>query len=249
MTGNSGGELEGAFEGVTCSPDLRLQILPSVPFFRMLSHDDVREINELVREIGFLPGEDAVREGDDAVYLSIVARGKLKRLCVTGEGDEVIVDLLVPGDLFGGLPLLGQERYTHAVRALTAGCGLAINAADFERILAAYPQVYPPVLQHTARLLTQAFEQIRHLSRSSVQVRLAATLLIVHDKLKTFQQPSPRLPLSQQELVDRTGSTIETVNRTLIGLREVGLVETGRLWVRVVGEDGLRDLSGGYHSL
>src|SRR5690625_154794 len=240
MQEHAGGNLEGAFEGLSCSADLRLQILHSVPFFRMLSHEEVREINGLFHETGFLPGEEAVSEGDDADSLFIVARGKFKQLSVTEEGDEVIVDLLVPGDLFGGIPLLGQERYTHTVSALTASCGLGVSATDFERLLERYPRVYAPVLQHTARRLTQAFEQIRHLSRSSVQVRLAAILLIVHDKLATSSTPAPRLPLSQQELAQTVGSTVEAVNRALTQLRDDGLVETGRGWVRVVRDEELR---------
>src|SRR5690625_7189543 len=118
MQEHAGGNLEGAFEGLSCSADLRLQILHSVPFFRMLSHEEVREINGLFHETGFLPGAEAVSGGDDAASLFIVARGKVKQRSVTEEGAGVIVDRRDPGDRFGGIPMLGQERYTQTAIAV-----------------------------------------------------------------------------------------------------------------------------------
>ena len=212
-----------------CSPSLRLEILGGVPFFRDLQPDDLAEVDAKFHERGYAAGEPVFAAGDPADELFVVARGELKWVRHTAEGRDVLLDMLVPGEFFGSLPLLGDDVHPDTVRAQTACCVLAVAAADFQAVLRRYPPVALRVLEHVAQRLREAQDHIRHLSASTADRRIAAILLRLADKLGE-QAPGGGvvIPLSQQDLAEMAGTTLETVNRTLKDFREAGAVATGR---------------------
>lgn len=84
-----------------------------------------------------------------------------------------------------------------------------------------------------ATRLSEAQDIIRLLSVDAVEERVAAVLKRLDLRFAAAGQGA-RLPITRQDLADMVGSTPESVNRALRGLRERGAVETGRGWVRVL---------------
>lgn len=229
--------------GATCSADLRYDILRRVPFFSHLNATEVAEIDERFHERGAEPDEPIFTAGDPARELFIVARGELKWSRFTPQGQNVLLDVLVPGEFFGSLPLLGDDVHPDSVRAHSAACVLRADAADVRDILDRYPGVALRVLEHVARRLRDAQEQIRHLSASRAEGRLAAILVRLAAKLGRDGAEEARVPLSQQDLAEMSGTTLETVNRTLRRFRDDGLVRTGRGSVSVRDAAGLAEIA------
>ena len=56
-----------------CSTDLRLRILHEVPFFSVLGHEQIEEINLQFHEKGFSTGDYLYFSGDPAESLFIIA--------------------------------------------------------------------------------------------------------------------------------------------------------------------------------
>ena len=79
--------------------------------------------------------------GDPAARLYVVAIGKVKLLQHTLSGQDVLLDILTPGEFFGSLSVLGDETYPDTALAQTMACILAIAADDFQAILRRYPSV------------------------------------------------------------------------------------------------------------
>jgi len=65
--------------------------------------------------------------------------------------------------------------------------------------------------------------------------RLAAHLLI----LAAFFGPIERLPVTQEELGELTGLSRKTVNRTLAGFEQRGLIRTGYRFLDLLDAEGL----------
>ena len=218
-----------SYVGAACSPSLRLEILGGVPFFADLPPDDLEEVDASFHERGYGAGEPVFTAGDPADELFVVARGDLKWVRHTAEGRDVLLDMLVPGEFFGSLPLLGDDVHRDTVRAHTPCCVLAVPADDFQAVLRRYPPVALRVLDHVAQRLREAQDHIRHLSASTADARIAAILLRLADKLgEQGSGGDVVVPLSQQDLAEMAGTTLETVNRTLRGFRDAGAVATGR---------------------
>jgi CRP-like cAMP-binding protein len=228
-----------------CTPQLRLQILHGLPFFAHLSHEEVRAVDRHFRERGYTPGEPIYHAGEEATHLYVVAAGKIKLVRHTLSGQDVLLDILTPGDYFGALPALGETRYPDSAEAQTACCALAVSAADFGDILQRHPTVALPLLEMTAARLREAQETIRQLSAHSAEQRVAATLLKLGDKLGQQREDDLliQMPLSRQDVADMTGSTVETASRILSSFRKRGLIRSGRQWIALRDPAALRALA------
>jgi len=228
-----------------CTVDLRLSILRQLPFFQGLTDQAIGEINPIFREQGYDAGAFIHFAGDRADRLYVVVAGKVKLIRHEPTGQEVVLDLLVPGDFFGSLPVLGEDTYPDTAQAHTTCCVLTITPHAFQDILQRYPQVSLALLEIVSSRLREAREVIHQLSASPVESRLAATLLKLADKLgeKRGDEVLIQLPLSRQDLADMTGATAETASRVMSQFRRQKLIRSGRRWMSLTDLDGLKKIA------
>jgi CRP/FNR family transcriptional regulator, nitrogen oxide reductase regulator len=224
-----------AIEPHACSVDLRLKILRRVPFFARLPADTVAEVNRLFREHGYTAGEAIYFAGDPARRLYVIATGKVKLMRPTLQGQEILLDLLVPGEFFGSLSVLGDETYPDTAEAQTSCCALTIAAEDFQTILSRHPAVLLAVLEVVSGRLKKAHEMVKQLSADPVERRIASALLTLAEKVGEPQGGAVLIqtPLSRQDLAAMTGATTETVSRVMSQFRKGGLIRSGRQWIAI----------------
>lgn len=227
-----------------CSVGLRLEILGKVPFFAGLPAGQLEQVNRLFHETGYEPGESIYFEGDPAGRLHVVADGRVKLVRHTSTGKNVLLDLLVPGEFFGSLSGHEDAAYEDTAQALTSACVLSISAADFRKVLDAYPAVALKVLDIMAVRLKAAHERVRQLSAHPAEHRIAYTLLRLAEKLGEPQDVGLLIqaPLSRDDLAEMTGTTTETTSRVMSQLQKDGLIRTGRQWVAIADRPGLEAL-------
>lgn len=228
-----------------CDLHMRLEILHQVPFFSGLPESAIVDINARFREKGYAPGETVYFAGDEATRIYVVASGKVKLIRHTPGGQDVVLDMLMPGEFFGSTSLLGDDVYRNTVQAQTLACVLNINADDFHDILQRYPSVAIAALDITAARLKGAFETIQQLSLNPIEHRIAAVLVKLADKFGERQADGLliQLPLSRQDLADMTGTTPETASRVMSQFQRAGLIRTGRQWVAITDYDQLMAFS------
>ncbi len=236
---------EENIDALVCTIDLRLEILGRLPFFKGLPAEAISAINALFDSQGVEAGEYIYLAGDAATRLYVVAHGKVKLLRHTLTGQDVVLSLLIQGDFFGNLPVLGETAHPDTAQAHTAGCILTITGEDFQKILERYPQVSLALLEIVSTRLREAREAIHQLSASPVESRLAATLLKLADRLGEEQNGRVliQLPLSRQDLADMTGATVETVSRIMSQFRREKLIDSGRRWIAIVDRAGLAQIA------
>lgn len=230
-----------------CSADVRFRVLGQAPMFSRLDPEALTEVNGLCRAVNFEEGESIYLAGDPAERLYVVAIGVAKLSRISEDGKEVLTDVLTPGDFLGALPALGQERYAESGQALTPLCLLLFEARSIDRILRDHPDVAVATLEAVSGRLAAAREVIHRLSTGTVERRLVAVLALLAERVGERDQYGTLLqvPLTREDLAGMTGSTPETVSRTLTALRERGLIEAGRRWVRILDPDALDDLAAG----
>lgn len=228
-----------------CTVERRLEILQQVPFFAGLPAEAFERINQYFTERGYQPDEIVYLQGEEAVRLYVVASGKVKVLQHTLDGQQVMLDILTPGEHFGSLSALGDDVYTNTAQAQTGLCALSINAGDFRALLDAYPSIALRVLDIMTGRLHSAQDMIRQLSAYPVEQRVAFTLLKLAEKLGEAHDEGLliRMPLSREDLAAMTGTTTETVSRTLRQFQQSGIVNTGRQWVAIADRERLQALA------
>lgn len=231
----------------SCPAPVRMQVLSRTPMFAGLVEEQLADIDRRMTSLSWAEGDALHVEGAPAEHLYLVAAGRAKAYRTAPNGQEVVVELLGPGDLFGGLRTLGQEAYAETVEALTTVCALRVGDDAFRQILGEHPVVGLRVLEDTAALLAQARSDVTRQSTATVAERLAAVLLRLAEK---FGEPAREggtlieLPLSRADLAGMTGSTPESVSRVMSRWRKDGVINAGRRWTAVRDPRRLAEIAG-----
>ncbi|MBW7916532.1 MAG: Crp/Fnr family transcriptional regulator [Trueperaceae bacterium] len=246
--GPDGWPVDGLGPGA-CTLDMRRRVLGSVPYFTSLDEDDLAVVHASFHAVPMAAGSALVVEGEGADRFFVIASGRVKLQETTATGGVHLLDVLGPGGSFGALPLLGQARNEVGAEALTGGCLLVASAQEFGGIVRAFPAVALAVLEAVASRLRDAQVRLRDAGTSSVEARLARSLLTLSERLGRPEQAGAGrtlgAPLSQEDLAALTGSTLETVNRVLAQWRARGMVTTGRRRLTLVDLPALREVAEG----
>src|SRR5215471_4367233 len=198
----------------------RLQLLRRVWLFSGLDENELASIAAVARERTCQKGEVLVRQGDSSGDLFSVVQGRLKVGSVAGEGAEVLLSVVGPGDVFGEIALLDEEPRSATVVAAEPCRLLVVPRAAFRPLLRDLPTLALRLLQILARHVRRLSTRTEDSAALDVRARLAKTLL---DLAERFGVEGPRgkvtitLRLSQQELGRMIGATREMVNRCLRG--------------------------------
>ncbi len=218
-----------------CSPDMRLRMLGRVPMFADLDSDDLAQVDRHCRAYAFEAGAAIYRAGAPANRMYVVATGAAKTIRPGKDGREVLLDLCGPGDFLGAVPALGQEIHAEWAWALTPSCLLGLDAAEYTAIMEEFPSVAMATLKGVSRRLTQAQHAVHLLAGAPLEQRLAATLLLLVDKLGRPWEGGTLLdvPLTREDLAAMTGAATESVSRLLSGWRRLGVIDSGRRWIAV----------------
>lgn len=233
-----------------CTPTELRRILASTPFFRHLPAADVAHIASGFRQTHVAAGSVIHRAGSPATRLCIVAAGMVKVARPTPEGQDVVIDILSPGEFFGSLAQLGDTVYTEDVTAQTDCCILIATVEEFQSLLERYPPVALATLDFVAARLGAAHETIEQLSAYPVDQRVAATLLKLANRLGRSEGSATliEMPLSRQDLANMTGAKVETISRVMSEFRRAGIIESGRRWISVLDREQLSRIASGERS-
>lgn len=221
-------------------------MLAASPLFSGLPQESLAEVERLFVAYGYHRGEVVYAEGEQARALYVVASGRVKMSRTTPRGGAVIVDVMVPGQVFGALPALGQHAYGTTATAMVVSCALGIDAAAFERLVAANATVAAAALQVVTAQLHAAHDALGRLTLDSAEARLAATLLDLSRRLGHARRDMTliQLPLTRSDLAAMAATTPETSSRILSRWKTQGWVATGRGWVGIVDRCALARVAG-----
>src|SRR5512136_3150497 len=201
-------------------------VLRQVPLFASLTDDQLAAAARWFHVETFVQHSIIFLEGDPADRLWVVSSGQVKIVKHTSDGQENLLEVITPGEMFGGAGLLLATHPATAV-AMTPITALCIERGPYLQLIRQYPDIALRIIDLLGERL-QAAMKMRALAVERVDVRLANILLKLCDKAGEASGEGTRinLPLSRQDLADMAGTTIETAIRVMSRLRKEGLVHT-----------------------
>lgn len=224
-----------------------LTVLEQTPLFRGLDRAALAAVLAVARRQRAPAGRLFFREGEPARWLYVLEHGRVKLTQTSLDGRRVIVRLIGPGDLFGGIAALAATVYPVSAEAVEDSQALAWSGPIVERLFLAHPQMAVNVMRHLAQRVLELQDRLRELSTERVEQRLARALV----RLLTWTgQPGPEgvwlgLALSRQELAELIGTTLYTVSRILSRWEREGWVMAGRERLLVRAPQRLQALAEG----
>jgi CRP-like cAMP-binding protein/tetratricopeptide (TPR) repeat protein len=192
----------------------------------------------------FRPGSVLCREGDDSSQVMIIDSGWVKVSVRDPSGSEKILAVRGQGDVVGERAALTTQVRSATVTALDEVSAMVMPAERFAEFLRGHPRAVDVLQRQVAERREEDRARLFPSERAGAERRLAWLLYDLAQRRGGFQHTSAAmfmLPMSQQELADWAGTTLDAVGRFLRLWRERGIVvRTGQSRrLTVVDLDGL----------
>ncbi|MEX2147055.1 MAG: Crp/Fnr family transcriptional regulator, partial [Candidatus Rokuibacteriota bacterium] len=177
----------------------------------------------------------------------VVRSGHVKIFRQSRAGKDVVLELLGPGEPFGGVAVIERRPYPASAQATEPATVVKIPADPVITLSERHPSIIREMALMIGRRLRTAHDSVKSLASDPVEARLAATLLRLAEREGTRDAHGLTLPfhLTRQSLADMTGTTVETTIRVLGRWLKDGLVRERGHHLVVPSTDALRDLAGG----
>lgn len=221
--------------------------LRTCPVFAGVPAREMVALAAVAREETYRARDYVFTEGDQADWFCLVRSGRVKILRASRGGKEVVLELLGPGEPFGGVAVIERRPYPASAQAIETSVVLKIPREPIVALTERYPGVVREMALMIGRRLRAAHESVRALAVDPVEARLAAALLRLAERDGERGPRGISLPyhLTRQSLADMTGTTVETTIRVVSRWQKDRLVrdEGGRLLLadpdalRAVAED------------
>ncbi|MDE0883908.1 MAG: Crp/Fnr family transcriptional regulator [Myxococcota bacterium] len=212
-----------------------------------------RDIDTLASAVSFasLNGrEELFHQGSQGSRLYIVVRGRLKVLTTSSEGDEIVFNILGPGEVIGELAILNDMPRTATVRAIEVCELLSLHQRDLLAFLEDHPGAGLKLARVLARRVSQLSELLSDMQFLNLPYRLAKKMTALAHTYGSQQEGGLRikLRLSQEEWGDLVGATRESVNKQFRAWTKEGLIHVDRGCVVLDRPDEIERL-GSYENL
>ncbi|GAB4530509.1 MAG: hypothetical protein Kow0063_08700 [Anaerolineae bacterium] len=232
---------------ISRQPEEIEESLQRIPFFRGLPPDVVSAIAAKLRYVHYKHGEVVFVEGSLGDSLYLIESGQVK--ISTGSGaDEKVINYLGPGNFFGEMALLLNQRRSANVTVVIDADFWMLRKSDLDELLEEYPTIALHLSRELSRRLTTTLRQpVRQEKHNLVAVigrkpwRLAASLsrmtgervvlfdLTEANLIEQVDEPLPEevvvldaMPdLSEEGLAESLGILVEAYDRVLLAISPV----------------------------
>ncbi|WDZ80113.1 Crp/Fnr family transcriptional regulator (plasmid) [Ensifer adhaerens] len=220
-------------------------LVKSLPLFQKMSDTELDSLltRATVRRV---PQNEAVFEqGAQADFFFLLLHGRLKVTQVTKDGQQIIVRVVNPGDLFGFARALQRSDYPGTATAATESLVLAWPTELWNVFVEKNPHLAVNAMHTIGQRLDEAHTRIREMSTEEVERRVAHTVLRLAEQAGKPDGGGIRIdfPISRQDIAEMTGTTLHTVSRILSAWEGQGLVQGGRQKLTLKDIPGLRRLA------
>ena len=168
-----------------------------------------------------------------AVRFWLVLRGEVKLVTYSSKGAALLIDLVLPNQLFGAVFHQHNPAYPSTAVAIQPTELLSFRRKDLLDDLEKNPLLQKMALADTSHKLCQAV-QMRGLCLEEARVRVAQALLFLCNKFGRV------IPETRATVAELAGTSVETAIRITNRLARRGILATGRGQIEILSPAGLR---------
>ncbi len=180
------------------------------------------------------PGTHLFKEGEESIAAYVVKAGEVELYRSRPDGD-LVVGRVGPGAVIGDIALFQGAPYISSAKAVEPVTAFRLDRSKLLPLLTEHPVI---AMRWLVAGLNQLEATQRHVIRLMHRTVIEQVAELILDEADRFGE----VRLSQTSLANLLGSTRQTVNQALAGLRKAGAIETGYRVIRVVNREILETL-------
>lgn len=145
-------------------------------------------------------------ESQPGQELYIIQKGSVKIAKIVND-NEVLLALLKPGDIFGEMSILEDKPRSASAIAYEDSVLLAVNKANFKRMVATQPQIITRLTQLLSERIWFIYKQLANTQLTNPLGRLYDALLIQLERLRVVLEPGEpyTFDFGPKELINLVG--------------------------------------------
>lgn len=219
----------------------------SLSLFERMSDADLDSFLDLASACRVRQGDAVFKQGEPATSFYLLYSGRLKVTQVTGDGQQFIVRVVHPGELFGFAKALQRTDYPGTATAVMESMVLSWSNSLWSQFVEQNGRLAVSAIETIGKQLEEAHARIREMSTQEVERRIAHAILRLSQQAGQQEESGIRInfPISRQDIAEMTGTTLYTVSRVLSAWEARGLVKGGRQKIIICDLPGLSLLSEG----
>jgi CRP/FNR family transcriptional regulator len=196
-----------------------------IDLFKNLSEDELKELEPYLARTAYKKKEGIFSEGDPPEWFYIVLKGKVKITKLSQEGKEIILEIISPADIFGGVAVIRGFPYPANAVAMEDSEVLKISRRNLMRIVDRFPNLMYCIALQLGDRMKSSYDSLKNIALERVEARIAALLLKLANKIgvETKEGTLIDMRLTKQEVADMVGTTVETSIRTFSKFKKEGL--------------------------
>jgi CRP/FNR family transcriptional regulator len=208
-----------------------------------------RALERLDRERGahrYRRGQAIFTAGTPLEALYVIRSGRVKVYRTWHDGEEQVLRLLGPGEIFGYRPLFAGEPSRASAEAVVDSEICVVPRATVHELVRGDAELALQLLAKLARELRISESLMMDLVRRPVRQRVARLLLTLLADNRGARDPAAIVSreLMRKDMARMVGTTPETFSRVLRAIAQAGAVSLTRDRIRVRDEAVLRRIAG-----
>jgi CRP/FNR family transcriptional regulator len=219
--------------------------LKKIDLFKNLSEEELKELEPYLLSTKYKKKEDIFSEGDPPEWFYIVSKGKVKITKLSHEGKEIILEIVSPTDIFGGVAVIRGFPYPANAVAMEDSEVLKISRKNLMRLVDRFPNLMYCIALQLGDRMKSSYDSLKNIALERVEARIAALLLKLSNKIgvETDEGTMIDMRLTKQDVADMVGTTVETSIRTFSKFKKEGLVTDSDGKIIIKDRDGLMSFS------
>ena len=201
-----------------------------------LTAEDLAALSDAGTYVEKYPGTHLFKEGADSEAAYVIRSGDVE-LFRNRKNGRLVVGRVGPGAVIGDIALLRGQSYMSSARAVSPVEAFRLDRSKLLPVLFEHPRIAIRWLVAGLDQLESTQRRVLRLMRGTVEEQVAEMVLDEADRYGD-------LHLSQASLAELLGTSRQSVNQALSGLREKGAVETGYGVISRVDEAALEAAAG-----
>lgn len=210
--------------------DIDRSLVRSLPLFAKMADAELDRLLARASMRRVTIDESVFEQGQKASQFYLLLHGRLKVTQVTPEGQQIIVRVVHPGDLFGFAQALQRDDYPGTPIAAAESVVMCWPNEVWGSIVEQNPHLAVNAMRTIGQRLQEAHTRIREMSTEEVERRVAHAVLRLMEQAGRPEEDGIHIdfPLSRQDVAELTGTTLHTVSRLFSAWESRGIVKGGR---------------------